>query len=78
MTQQELKGYMEYAVLRVVIQFHTALSEDRDSDGQLIPKETMFVVKRGFIEDWTIYALPVDYIKSLRILQNNYRFGTGN
>ena len=24
----------------------------------------MFVVKSGYIADWTIYALPVDYIKS--------------
>lgn len=64
MTQKELETYMEYSVLRVVVQFHTALSEDRDSNGQLIPKETMFVVKRGYIADWTIYALPVDYIKS--------------
>jgi hypothetical protein len=63
MTQKELETYMEYAVLRVVIQFHTALSEDRDSNGQLIPKLTMFVVKRGFVTDWTIYALPVDYLK---------------
>lgn len=59
MTQKELELAEPGSVLKVVVQHSLALSYDPP-----LQMLTMFVVKRGEIADWAIYAHTVSYLQA--------------
>lgn len=59
MTLEQFEKLPFDEVFKVVIQESTHCSMDRDEEGCLIPIKCLFVAKKGKIQDWALYSLPV-------------------
>lgn len=55
LTIEQFNALPHGEVFRVIIMKSNAATMERDEEGQLVPVDTMFVCKKGAVNDWAIY-----------------------